>query len=172
MLALLVVTLLVLLLRLTFKSCGWVCLLKVFLAGFTICVVDSPDTGYFNFGVDGYKFFTGELSLTDFEDKSDVIRHFLELVSMELSIGVVFDGCCGITKALVCLSSDRSLHNADIKGRSIFRLFSRRVRMSSSPSALSFSKEIFFSSPHGFVTKGWGAEALGLVGIAGGVFFI
>lgn len=39
-------------------------------------------------------------------------------------------GCLGITNALVCLSSDRSLHNADINGKSIFLLFSRSVLIS------------------------------------------
>lgn len=37
-------------------------------------------------------------------------------------------GCFGITN--VCFNSDRSLHNADINGRSIFLLFSRRILIS------------------------------------------
>lgn len=39
-------------------------------------------------------------------------------------------GCFGITNAFVCLSRDRSLHNADINGRSMFLLFSRSMLMS------------------------------------------
>lgn len=196
MLALLVVALLVLLLRLTlvsFVSWGCVCRLKTFRVGLTIWVVDSPDTGYFTLDVDEYECFTGELeSLTDFDDKRDVKRDFLGLASIEeFTVGVFFvsgdffevDSTCqltglpfspgwwGITKALVCLSSERSLHNADIKGRSIFRLFSRRVRMSNSPSAAALSAGTFFSSPDAFVTKGCWAGTLFLVGVTGGSFF-
>lgn len=36
----------------------------------------------------------------------------------------------GITKAFVCFNSERSLHNADIKGKSICLLFSRNVFIS------------------------------------------
>jgi hypothetical protein len=44
--------------------------------------------------------------------------------------GVTSPGCFGITNALVCFIRDLSLHNADISGKSIFLLFSLRVRIS------------------------------------------
>lgn len=54
-------------------------------------------------------------------------------------------GCFGITNALVCLMSDLSLHKADIKGKSIFLLFSRRVRISNAVADLSFCNVGVFS---------------------------
>lgn len=39
-------------------------------------------------------------------------------------------GCLGITNAFVCFNNDRSLHSADINGRSMFLLFSRSMLMS------------------------------------------
>lgn len=54
-------------------------------------------------------------------------------------------GCFGITNAFVCFISDLSLHNADIKGKSIFLLFSRRVRISKAVADLLLCDEEFFS---------------------------
>lgn len=39
-------------------------------------------------------------------------------------------GCFGMTNAFVCFSNDLSLHSADINGRSMFLLFSRKILMS------------------------------------------
>lgn len=55
-------------------------------------------------------------------------------------------GCLGITNALVCLMSDLSLHKADIRGKSIFLLFSRRVRISKAVADLSFCNGEVFST--------------------------
>lgn len=71
----------------------------------------------------------------------DVFRGFASWVVLNPDTGylpfgdishwfIVNRGCLGITNALVCLSSDRSLHRADINGRSMFLLFSRRMFMS------------------------------------------
>lgn len=174
MLAQLVVALLVLLLRptlATLVSCGCVCRLTVFLEDLTICVVDSPETGYFTLDAVEYECFTGVFgSLTDFDESNDDKNDFLGVPSVVKStVGVVLAsdflgevstcqltglslGWRGMTKALVCLSSERSLHSADIRGRSILRLFSRSVRMSNSPSAAAA-----FSPPDVFEPKDNGA---------------
>lgn len=78
------------------------------LRGFASWVVLSPETGYFVFG------------------EVAVVVDVVELVELV----VVDRGCLGMTNALVCLSSDRSLHRADISGKSRCLLFSRNVLIS------------------------------------------
>lgn len=80
-----------------------------------ICVVDRPLTGY--------------LFLLDVPPLLLLVPFFVEVED------VASVGCFGITNAFVCLSRYRSLHNADINGKSRLRLFSRNVRMSSIPSS-------------------------------------
>lgn len=80
-----------------------------------ICVVDSPLTGYL-FLLDVPPLLLLAAFFVDVEDAASV-------------------GCFGITNAFVCFNRYRSLHNADISGRSRLRLFSRSVRMSSIPSS-------------------------------------
>lgn len=93
-----------------------------FLGGFWICVVDNPLTGYL---------FLLEVAVLPF-------RALFFVLVAAAALEVVDDslGCFGRTKALVCFSKYRSLHSAEINGRSRFRLFSRSVRISSIPSSL------------------------------------
>lgn len=72
----------------------------IFRVGLFILVLLKPDTGY------------------------------LDRVELIDCLGITSQGCFGITKAFVCLISDLSLHNADMRGKSIFLLFSLRVRIS------------------------------------------
>lgn len=89
-----------------------------FLGGFWICVVDNPLTGYlFLLDVAALLF-----RVTLFVDSDERL--------------VVSLGCFGKTKALVCFNKYRSLHSAEINGKSKLRLFSRSVRISSITSSL------------------------------------
>lgn len=99
-------------------------------------------------------------------------------------------GCLGITKARVCLSSDRSCISAEINGRSRFLLFSRSVLMSMEVFVLSVLKSksgycfricacSFALGPDGFVGVGFAGTSGGLSTVtpvavafaAGGVCF-
>jgi hypothetical protein len=66
-------------------------------------VVLSPDTGYFDLGDE----------------------------RVELLFWSDARCCFGITNAFVCFSKERSLHSAEMSGRSRFLLFSRKILMSS-----------------------------------------
>lgn len=101
---------------LPFTSAGCLCVLvDDFLGGFVICVVERPLTGYL-FLLDVPPLLLLTAFFADVEDAASV-------------------GCFGITNAFVCFSKYRSLHSADISGRSKLRLFSRSVRISSNPSS-------------------------------------
>lgn len=109
-----------------------------FLGGFWICVVDSPLTGYlFLLEVVGLP-----LRGPFFVDAATAAA--AAAAAVVVAVLVVSLGCFGRTKALVCFSRYRSLHSAEISGKSKLRLFSRSVRMSNIPS--SFPSSFFFSS--------------------------
>lgn len=119
-----------------FPSDGCLWLLVVdFLDDFWICVVDSPLTGY--------------LFLLLEELVPLLLRALLLFVVADAAAAVVVVevpvslGCFGRTNAFVCFSRYWSLHSAEINGRSMLRLFSRSVRMSSMPESFPSS----FSSP-------------------------
>lgn len=104
---------------LLFISACFCAIVDNFLGGFVICILEAPLTEYL--------FLLENAPL-------------LVLVIEVEEVGVVASlVCLGTTNAFVCLSKYLSLHKADIKGKSRFRLFSRRVRMSNIPSS-------FFSS--------------------------
>lgn len=85
-----------------------------------ICVVERPLTGYL-FLLDVPPLL---LRVPFFEDVEEVGSA----------------GCLGITNAFVCFNRYRSLHNADINGKSKLRLFSRSVRISNIPSSFPSSR--------------------------------
>lgn len=85
-----------------------------------ICVVERPLTGY--------------LFLLDVPPLLLLAPFFVDVEE------VVSAGCFGITNAFVCFNKYRSLHNADISGKSKLRLFSRSVRMSNIPSSFPSSR--------------------------------
>lgn len=95
-----------------------------FLGGFCICVVDNPLTGYL-FLLEVAKLPTPRAPLFVGE-----VAAAVALLVVLLSLG-----CFGRTNAFVCFSRYRSLHSAEINGKSRLRLFSRSVRMSSIPSS-------------------------------------
>lgn len=86
-----------------------------------ICVVDRPLTGY--------------LFLLEVPPLLLLVAFFADVEDV-VSVG----GCFGITNAFVCFNKYRSLHNADINGKSKLRLFSRSVRMSNIPSSFPSSR--------------------------------
>lgn len=88
-------------------SFGWRWLIED-LRGLASCVVLSPDTGYLALGDDAVVVVTVVLAALAVDDR----------------------GCFGMTKAFVCLSSDRSLQRAEISGKSRCLLFSRSVLIS------------------------------------------
>lgn len=93
-----------------------------------ICVVERPLTGY--------------LFLLDVPPLLLLVPFFADAEE------VASAGCFGITNAFVCFNRYRSLHNADISGKSRLRLFSRSVRMSNIPSS--------FPSSHSSIAVAFG----------------
>lgn len=79
---------------------------------------------------------------------------------MALSAGVSV--VVGETNTFVCLISERSLHRAEMRGRSKFLLFSRRDRMSNMPSVsrcVSTSAHVLLED----MGETWGRGARGLL---------
>lgn len=85
-----------------------------------ICVVERPLTGY--------------LFLLDVPPLLFLEPFFVHVEE------VASAGCFGITNAFVCFNRYRSLHNADISGKSKLRLFSRSVLISNIPSSFPSSR--------------------------------
>lgn len=89
-----------------------------------------PDTGYLVLGADARMLFC--CCCCCVEGVVETLEGALPLAGLLLLPVFVVPilGCLGITKARVCLSSERSCMRAEISGRSRFLLFSRRVLIS------------------------------------------